>query len=62
MTDIRSLLGRATDWLKLPLNLALMLAILSVVAAKGFAIDIPFMRSLGPQELAYLCGAYWLVK
>lgn len=49
-------------WLSTLLGVALMLAIAAVVAGKAFGLDLPFVRELGPSELAYLAGAYWLAR
>ena len=55
-------LAEAKTWLSTLLGLALMLAIAAVVAGKAFSFDLPFVRELGPSELAYLAGAYWLAR
>lgn len=62
MTQILTKLGEVKVWLATLLGVALMLAIAAVVAGKAFGLDLPFVRELGPSELAYLPGAYWLAR
>mgnify|MGYP000579953366 CR=1 FL=1 len=62
MTQILTKLGEVKVWLATLLGVALMLAIAAVVAGKAFGLDLPFVRELGPSELAYLAGAYWLAR
>lgn len=59
MTQILTKLGEVKVWLATLLGVALMLAIAAVVAGKAFGLDLPFVRELGPSELA---GAYWLAR
>jgi len=62
MSQVMTKLAEAKTWLSTLLGLALMLAIAAVVAGKAFGLDLPFVRELGPSELAYLAGAYWLAR
>lgn len=62
MTQILTKLGEVKVWRATLLGVALMLAIAAVVAGKAFGLDLPFVRELGPSELAYLAGAYWLAR
>jgi len=47
-------------YLKIVILLAL-LAMLAVILARQFGIVLP-VRTVGHVELAYLAGAYWLMK
>ena len=62
MSQVMTKLAEAKTWLSTLLGLALMLAIAAVVAGKAFGLDLPFVRELGPSELAYLAGAFWLAR
>lgn len=62
MTQVLTKLAEVKSWLSVLLGLALLLAIAAVVAGKAFGIDLPVVRALGPAELAYLAGAYWLAR
>ncbi len=64
MSQVMTKLGEVKSWLSTLLGVALLLAIaaVAVVAGKAFGLDLPFVRELGPSELAYLAGAYWLAR
>ena len=62
MSQMMTKLGEVKSWLSTLLGVALLLAIAAVVAGKAFGLDLPFVRELGPSELAYLAGAYWLAR
>ena len=65
MSQVMTKLAEVKTWLSTLLGVALMLAIAAiaaVVAGKAFGFDLPFVRELGPSELAYLAGAFWLAR
>lgn len=62
MSQVMTKLAEEKTWLSTLLGVALMLAIAAVVAGKAFGFDLPFVRELGPSELAYLAGAFWLAR
>ncbi len=62
MSQVMTKLAEEKTWLSTLLGVALMRAIAAVVAGKAFGFDLPFVRELGPSELAYLAGAFWLAR
>lgn len=48
------------SWLKAAIGLAL-LAVMAVTAARMLGVQIPMGPRLSPTDLAYLCGAWWLL-
>lgn len=62
MNQVMTKLGEVKSWLSTLLGVGLLLAIAAVVAGKVFGLDLPFVRELGPSELAYLAGDYWLAR
>lgn len=48
-------------WLAMIIALALYLA-LAVVLIRAFGITLPIRATIGHVELAYLAGAYWLLR
>lgn len=62
MSQVMTKLAEVKTWLSTLLGVALMLAIAAVVAGKAFGFDLPFVRELGPSELAYPAGAFWLAR
>jgi len=55
-----SLVAQATKYLKQGIVIAL-LFVLAVTILKIFGVTVP-IRTPGHIELAYLAGAYWLIK
>lgn len=54
-------LSNATSWCILFLKLALVLMVGAVAFSRGFGFDLPYVSTLDPTTLAYVCGAFWLV-
>ena len=43
------------------LKLALVLMVGAVAFSRGFGFDLPYVSTLDPTTLAYVCGAFYLV-
>lgn len=54
------IVSRVTHWLRFGICVAILLMI-AVALLQAFGVRLP-IRGLGHVELAYLAGAYWLVK
>ena len=60
MRDLHALIGTAKLWLMEISTLALLLLLVAVVL-HALGVNIP-IHNLGHVELAYLCGALYLLK
>ncbi len=54
-------LSTATSWAIMFLKLALVLMVGAVAFSRGFGFDLPYVSTLDPTTLAYVCGAFYLV-
>lgn len=54
-------LSTATSWVSLVLKFGLLLMVAAVAGARGFGLDLPYVSTLDPVTLAYVCGAFYLV-
>lgn len=60
MTQLRPMIEAAMTWLRLFLQLALLTALAGGVVAVVYGVDVPALRALSVEQLAYLAGVYWL--
>lgn len=56
------ILSTAVHWLKQGITLLLLLAIVAVLLQGVIGVNLPYVRELTPERLAYLAGAYWLTR
>jgi hypothetical protein len=50
-----------TGWATLIIKLALVLMVGAIAFSRGFGFDLPYVSTLDPVTLAYVCGGYYLV-
>ena len=60
--NLNGWLSTTTSWAILFLRLALVLMVGAVAFSRGFGFDLPYVSTLDPTTLAYVCGAFWLAS
>lgn len=60
-TDINALIAQAVGIIETIVGLCLLLLIAGATA-RAMRLGINFLPSVGTTELAYLCGAWWLLR
>jgi len=61
-TDLSGIIGQIKGWL-LEITAVCLLLLLAMTALRTTGlVNINALRTIGPTELAYLCGALWLLK
>lgn len=61
-TDLSGIIGQLKGWL-FEITTVCLLLLLAVTALKTTGlVNINALRSIGATELAYLCGALWLLR
>ena len=61
MKDFNGILNQVVSIVKLVIGFVILL-LLAGTTARAARIGIPMLPSMGTTELAYLCGAWWLVR
>lgn len=59
--NLGQLVGQITSIIQQVVSIALLLLILAAVAAK-FGVRVPMLPTTDPQALAWICGAWWLLR
>lgn len=59
-TQVSQIASKARSWLGIAAGLMILIALVANLA-QAYGVHLP-IRSIGHVELAYLAGAYWLVK
>lgn len=62
MKDASAILGIVTDWLYKITSLSLLLLLAATAVKATGLVNVPFLRGIGHVEIAYLCGAFWLLR
>lgn len=61
MKDATQILNQITHFFKLAIGLVV-LVLLAGTAARAARLGIPWLPALDPTQMAYLAGAWWLVR
>lgn len=59
--SINDAIGQAIGWLRLAVLLMLLVTLATTLLSLTLGFKIDVIRSLTPEALAYLCGAFWLL-
>lgn len=61
MKDVTQIVNQIIHFLRLAIGL-IVLVLLAGTAARAARLGLPWLPALDPMQMAYLAGAYWLVK
>jgi hypothetical protein len=61
MKDATAILNQVTNFFKLAIG-SVVLVLLAGTAARAARLGIPWLPALDPTQMAYLAGAWWLVR
>lgn len=58
---VDNLLAQAIGWLRTAILLMLLITLAATLLSLTLGFKIDVIRSLSPEALAYICGAFWLL-
>jgi len=61
MKDATQILNTITHFIKLAIGIVV-LVLLAGTAARAARLGLPWLPALDPTQMAYLAGAWWLVR